>query len=192
MLGRPAAAERTFGTTRLQRQAAALQTRRRRALPPARSSRCVGGAAQVRQSAEVAHELDEWEVVHVEDGEGEAAYTRRRTVFGKISCAPGGLLSPAPVARPCVRQELVRPGVSLLPAPLARPCVWQVSCAPSSHCSQRRSPGLVFGKSRASRRAAARAAGRPACAAAACSRRPHELLEQPVTERSCDKPGWPG
>ena len=44
--------------------------------------------AQVRQGAEVAHELDEWEEVHVEDAEGVgAAYTRRRTVYGKISCA---------------------------------------------------------------------------------------------------------
>ena len=47
------------------------------------------GCAQVRQGAEVAHELDEWEEVHVEDADGVgAAYTRRRTVFGKISCAP--------------------------------------------------------------------------------------------------------
>lgn len=42
----------------------------------------------MRQGAEVAHELDEWEEVHVEDAEGVgAAYTRRRTVYGKISCA---------------------------------------------------------------------------------------------------------
>ena len=47
----------------------------------------VRGCAQVRQGAEVAHELDEWEEVHVEDADGVgAAYTRRRTVFGKISC----------------------------------------------------------------------------------------------------------
>ncbi|KAK9843661.1 hypothetical protein WJX81_001467 [Elliptochloris bilobata] len=40
----------------------------------------------VRQGAEVAHELDEWEEVHVEDADGVgAAYTRRRTVYGKIS-----------------------------------------------------------------------------------------------------------
>lgn len=46
-------------------------------------------SAQVRQGAEVAHELDEWEEVHVEDANGVgAAYTRRRTVFGKISCVP--------------------------------------------------------------------------------------------------------
>lgn len=54
------------------------------------------GPAQVRQGAEVAHELDEWEEVHVEDADGVgAAYTRRRTVFGKISCA----LNPKPHTR---------------------------------------------------------------------------------------------
>lgn len=143
--GRPAAAEGKPGAARLQRQAAALQACCRRGLPPARASRSVGWGAQVRQSAEVAHELDEWEVVHVDDEEGGAAYTRRRTVFGKISCAPANMLLAAPVARPSVRQDLVR-------VPRACRCsqrwppglvVWQVPVRPGVRCSEHRPPGLA-------------------------------------------------
>jgi len=133
------------GEARSGQAAAALHACWRRGLPPARASRSVGWGAQVRQSAEVAHELDEWEVVHVDDEEGGAAYTRRRTVFGKISCAPANMLLAAPVARPSVRQDLVR-------VPRACRCsqrwppglvVWQVPVRPGVRCSEHRPPGLA-------------------------------------------------